>query len=323
MANRGKTPIPKTQREILNSQLEPYIPPDGAPGFVETGNPNNAGVINRGNQVSFRDDTTKPFSLGIKDIDEAIMYYMEEVIQPTVIQNGAVQQVPFIYGSPERWKQVQKDGYYRDKKGKIMLPLITFKRNNIEKVRTVANKLDANNPHNVSIFQKSYSTKNAYDNFAVINNQRPVKVNYAVVVPDYVNMTYDFIIATYYVEQLNKIIEAINYASDSYWGNPERFQFRARIDSYATPVQVEQKGERSVQATFTLKLYGYLVPDTVQKQLSKLNKKFNTPTKLIFNMETVQNLETFNKNNNRVDNTPPSINSDNNPTSFTEDPTPQ
>tara|TARA_R110000772_G_scaffold255396_1_gene371595 strand:- start:194 stop:1162 length:969 start_codon:yes stop_codon:yes gene_type:complete len=320
MANRGKTPRPKTQREILNSQIEPYVPPVGAQGFTETGNPNNAEVFNRGNQISFRDDTTKPFSLGIKDIDEAIMYYMEEVIQPTVIQNGAVQQVPFIYGSPERWKQVQKDGYYRDKKGKIMLPLITFKRNNIEKVRTVANKLDANNPHNVSIFQKSYSTKNAYDNFAVINNQKPIKVNYAVVVPDYVNMTYDFIIATYYIEQLNKIIEAINYASDSYWGNPERFQFRARIDSYATPVQVEQKGERSVQATFSLKLYGYLVPDTVQKQLSKLNKKFNTPTKLVFNMEQVQNLGQFNENN-RTQNTPPSISSDNNPTSFTEDTT--
>jgi len=293
MANRGKTPIPKTQREILNSQIEPYSPPEGAPGFSEMGNPNDAGVLNRGNQVSFRDDNTKPFSLGIKDIDEAIMYYMEEVIQPTVMQNGVVQQVPFIYGSPERWKQVQKDGYYRDKKGKIMLPLITFKRNNIEKVRNIANKLDANNPHNVSIFQKQYSTKNAYDNFATLNNQRPIKTNYAVVVPDYVNMTYDFIIATYYVEQLNKIIESINYASDSYWGNPERYQFRARIDNYATPVQVEQKGERSVQATFSLKLYGYLVPDTIQKQITKLNRKFNTPTQIVFQQETVQTIDSI------------------------------
>jgi len=297
MASRGKTPIPKTQREILNSQIEPYSPPEGAPGFSEMGNPNDAGVLNRGNQVSFRDDNTKPFSLGIKDIDEAIMYYMEEVIQPTVMQNGAVQQVPFIYGSPERWKQVQKDGYYRDKKGKIMLPLITFKRNNIEKVRNIANKLDANNPHNVSIFQKQYSTKNAYDNFATLNNQRPIKTNYAVVVPDYVNMTYDFIIATYYVEQLNKIIESINYASDSYWGNPERYQFRARIDNYATPVQVEQKGERSVQATFSLKLYGYLVPDTIQKQITKLNRKFNTPTQIVFQQETVQTIDSIQQNN--------------------------
>ena len=110
-------------------------------------------------------------------------------------------------------------------------------------------------------------------------------------------MTYDFIIATYYIEQLNKIIEAINYASDSYWGNPERFQFRARIDNYATPVQVEQKGERSVQATFSLKLYGYLVPDTIQKQISKINKKFNTPVQLVFTNETVSGIEQIQQNN--------------------------
>ena len=314
MAKRGKIPTPKTQREILNSQIDPYSPPAGSPGFSDTGNPNNADVPNRGNQVSFRDDTTKPFSLGIKDIDEAIAYYMEEVIQPTVIQNGAVQQVPFIYGSPERWKQVQKDGYYRDKKGKIMLPLITFKRNNIEKVRNIANKLDANNPHNVNIFQKQYSVSNAYDNFDILNNKKPDKVNYAVVVPDYVNITYDFIVATYYIEQLNKIVEAINYASDSYWGNPERYQFRARIDNFATPVQVEQKGERSVKATFSLKLYGYLVPDTVQKQLNAI-KKFNTPTQILFNMETVQSIEELNQRK-KLDNSRLSIQTDNNFTEF-------
>jgi len=315
MANRGKIPIPITQREILNSQIEPYNPPPGSPGFSDTGNPNSSGVPNRGDQISFRDDTTKPFSLGIKDIDEAIMYYMEEVIKPTVIQNGAVQQVPFIYGSPERWKQVQKDGYYRDKKGKIMLPLITFKRNNIEKVRNVANKLDANNPHNVSITTKQYSVQNAYDNFDILNNTRPLKVNYAVVVPDYVNITYDFIISTYYVEQLNKIVEAMNYASDSYWGNPERYQFRARIDSFATPVEVESKGERVVKSTFSLKLYGYLVPDIVQKELNSVGKKFNTPTQIKFTTETVTSIEKLNQKS-QIDNSRLNIQSDNNFTSF-------
>jgi hypothetical protein len=242
MADKGKTPTPKTQREISISQQQPYNPPQGAMGFAETGNPNPVSTFNRGEQVSFRDDTTKPFSLGFKEIDEAIAYYMDNIIKPTVIQNGVVQNVPFIYGSPERWKQVQKDGYYRDSKGKIMLPLITFKRNNIEKIRSVTNKLDANHPNNVAVWTKSYSQKNAYDNFDILNNRRPEKVNYAVVVPDYVNITYDFIISTYYVEQLNKIIEAINYASDSYWGNPERFQFRARIDNFSTPVEIPTKG---------------------------------------------------------------------------------
>jgi len=260
MADKGKTPRPKTQREISISQQQPYNPPAGALGFSETGNPNPTPEFNRGEQTSFRGDTTKPFSLGFKEIDEAISYYMNNVIKPTVQQNGVVQSVPFIYGSPERWKQVQKDGYYRDSKGKIMLPLITFKRNNIEKIRSITNKLDANSPNNVAIWTKNYSSRNAYDNFDILNNRKPIKENYAVVVPDYVNITYDFIISTYYVEQLNKIIEAINYASDSYWGNPERFKFRARIDSFSTPVELPNKGERVVKSTFTLKLYGYLYP---------------------------------------------------------------
>ena len=290
MAKTGKTPIPKTQREILNSQITPYNPPEGAEGFSQTSNPNPPSTFNRGEQTSFRGDTTKPFSLGFKEIDEAIMYYMDNVIKPTVKQNGVVQKVPFIYGSPERWKQVQRDGFYRDLKGKIMMPLITFKRNNIEKVRSLANKLDANNPNNLQMFQKSYSPQNTYDNFSILNNRIPIKQNYAVVMPDYVNITYDFIVSTYYVEQLNKIIEAINYASDSYWGNPERYQFKATINTFATPVTLVSGGERIVTATFSLKLYGYIVPDTIQKELTAL-KKFNTKSQIIFNIETTSNLD--------------------------------
>jgi hypothetical protein len=48
--------------------------------------------------------------------------------------------VPIIYGSPERWKSVQRDGFYRDKKGKIMMPLIVFKRTSVDKNRSIANK---------------------------------------------------------------------------------------------------------------------------------------------------------------------------------------
>jgi hypothetical protein len=288
MAKRGRKVTPKTQREISLSQQEPYINPETG----ETrGNPNPTlpESENRGNHISFKDDTTKPFSLGFKDIDESIFYYMENVIKPTVTQNNVVQKVPVIYGSPERWKQVQKDGYYRDKKGKIMMPLITFKRSSIEKNRSLTNKLDANSPNNLQVFQKQFSKKNEYDNFNLLNNRIPKKEYYAVIVPDYVTIMYDFIISTYYVEQLNKLIEAMNYSSDSYWGNPERFKFRARIDSYATPVTLNQGGERVVRSTFSLKLYGYLVPDTIQKQLASI-KKYSNKNKLSFTAEVVNNL---------------------------------
>tara|TARA_B110000858_G_scaffold49332_1_gene56939 strand:- start:1596 stop:2549 length:954 start_codon:yes stop_codon:yes gene_type:complete len=316
MAEKGKIPTPKTQRELLNSQINPYNPPGGSVGYSGTGNPNPNPEFNRGEQTSFRNDTVKPFTLGFKEIDEAIIYYMDNVIKPTVQQNGVVQKVPFIYGSPERWKQVQKDGYYRDLKGKIMMPIITFKRNNIEKVRSLANKLDANNPNNLQIFTKSYSQQNAYDNFNILNNQVPTKQNYAVVMPDYVNITYDFIISTYYIEQLNKIIEAVNYASDSYWGNPERFQFKSTINNFATPVELVTGGERIVKSTFSLKLYGYIVPDTIQKEMTSI-KKFNSKAQIKFNLETTSQIG-GNISNNFTPNNQPEIESDNNPSTFTE-----
>ena len=124
MSNRK--PTPKTQREISISQQEPYQ--QGGPGFQPTGNPNKAEGINRGQQLSFKGDDTKPFTLGIQDIDEAIYYYFTEVIKPFVIQNGQRIAVPVVYGNPEKWKMVQKDGYYRDKNGKIMSPLLVFKK---------------------------------------------------------------------------------------------------------------------------------------------------------------------------------------------------
>lgn len=266
MANKSRTPIPKSQREISISQHSPLE--QRGEGFQPTGNPNDANNINRGDQISFRGDTTKPFSVGIQDIDESMMYYFTNVIKPFVIQNGTRIEVPIIYGSPEKWASFQKFGYFRDAQGRIMMPIIMFKRDNIEKVRTIANKLDANNPNNISIQRKKYSSKNAYDNFNVLNNIKPQSVNYAVVIPDYITVTYSCAINTYYMDQLNKIVEAIEYASDSYWGDPARFQFRAMIDSFTIKTELSDKEERTVSSTFSIKINGYIIPDTIQKDLT-------------------------------------------------------
>ena len=217
MSNKGRKVVPKSQKEISKEMHTPYS--------KEIGNPNDSAYqrTDRSNQTSFKGDTVKPFTVGLYDIDETILYYFNNVIKPTVVQNGKRIEVPVIYADSERWNQIQKDGYFRDRKGRIMMPLITFKRTNIEKNRNVTNKLDANFPNNYRVYEKSYSTKNTYDKFNVLNNRKPTKDMYAVVVPDYVTLNYDCIISTYYMEQMNGIVEAINYASDSYWGNPERY----------------------------------------------------------------------------------------------------
>jgi hypothetical protein len=216
------------------------------------------------------------------------MYYFQNVIRPFVIQNGNRIEVPVIYGAPERWKSVQRDGYYKDKNGAIMAPLIMFKRNTIEKNRSLGNKLDGNYPNLYGVMKKKYDTKNFYSNFNVLTNRIPEEQFYAVTIPDYVTLTYSCIVYTYYVEQLNGIVEAINYASDSYWGNPQRYQFKAAINSFTTVTELPQDNIRVVRSTFDIKLYGHIIPNTLQNNISSL-KKFRNKSKIIFSLETVEN----------------------------------
>ena len=88
---------------------------------------------------------------------------------------------------------------------------------------------------------------------------------------------------------MNGIIEAINYASDSYWGNPERFKFRARIDSYSTNVELPAGSERVVKSTFQIRMRGYIVPEVYQNEISAI-KKLQTTSRVKFVGETVTDI---------------------------------
>jgi len=275
-------PVPKTQLEIAQSFVDPLL---------NTGKSPSVDNKRRELQKTVKNDNVKQFSLGLKDIDETIFYYFTNVIKPTVIQNGIKKEVPLLYGSPERWSAVQKDGFYRDKGGRIQAPLIMFKRDSVEKNRSYGNKLDANNPLNYGIFQKKFSKKNIYDRFSLLNNRDEVKEFYAVVMPDFVDITYSCIIFTDYVEQMNKLVESINFASDSYWGDPEKFSFRAMIDSYAQTTELATGSDRTVKTTFTIKLLGHIVPDSINATVRGMNK-FYSKSAVNFGFEMVSNIET-------------------------------
>jgi hypothetical protein len=274
-------PTPKTQSELTREQITPYDGRGAAPASSKT---------KRENQISLKDDTVKLPLVGFKDIDGAIIHYFNNVIRPSVAQNGAKIDVPVLYGSPERWAAIQKDGFYRDKDGKIQVPLIMFKKSNIEKNRALGNKLDGNEVNNFIIYEKKYSKRNIYDRFSVISNRNPSQELYGVVVPDYVTVTYQCVIFTDYVEQCDKLIEALNFASDSYWGDPERYRFRAMIDSYTPTIEVVQGQDRGVKATFSIKLHGYIITDTYNRDKANL-KKFYSKAQVNFKMETAGTLE--------------------------------
>jgi hypothetical protein len=84
---------------------------------------------------------------------------------------------------------------------------------------------------------------------------------------------------------MNKLIEMINYTSDSYWGDKERFKFNAKIDTYDNTTEVSQGDNRVVKTNFGLTIQGYLVPDSINKELTKKPQKFYSKSTVIFNGE--------------------------------------
>ena len=275
-------PLPRNQSQVTQAELStPYLSQGRA--ISET-----SFSENRGTDYSLKDDTVKDISIGLQDIDNAVLFYFNNVIKPTVIQNEQRLAVPVIYGSQERWKSIQNDGFYRDKNGKLMVPLIMLKRVSIEKNRTLGNKLDGNIVHNYQVVGTKFNQRNIYDNFAVLTNRIPSKQYYISSVPDYINVNYECIIFTDYIEQNNKLVEAVQFASDSYWGDVNRFKFRANIDSFNTPIILEQGADRAARSSFNIKLFGYMLPDTINKDLAVASSKFYTKAQVVFELETVE-----------------------------------
>ena len=277
--------LPATPAQRVRDQLDPYIP--GTQPFLPEEQ------ITRANQISVDiENNIKPFTIGLQDIDEAVFYYFNNVIQPSVIQNGNKVFVPVSYASQERWVSVQQDGYFRDKNGKIMYPIIIVQRTGFEKNRTLANKLDGNNINNFAVSKGRYNSQNQYTPFDVLNNTIPSDKFYLTPVPDYINVTYDCVVFTNFIQENNKIVESIEFASDSYWGDKNRFQFRTYIDRFDSTAEYSVNDQRVAKTTMSITLYGYIIPDTLNKDLATNGKRqFFSKSIVSITSEVVKNID--------------------------------
>ena len=246
--------------------------------------PRKKRVLNRGYLFSRTKDDVKNPEVTLLDIDSAINHYFNFVIKPSVEDNGESVKVPLMYASPERWKSIQRDGFMRDKKDQIVTPVIVYKRTSVEKDDSLPqDKLDANNPNLFYTFEKKFSRENVYDNFSAQIGNFPAKEYYNVTFPDYVTLTYDFIIWTSYIEQMNKIVERIVYSDGAYWGDPDKMRFRTSVDSITDATEVSDS-ERLVRSNFTVTLKGYLLPKANFDHRST-TQKFISPKRVIFNAD--------------------------------------
>ena len=64
--------------------------------------PRKQRVVNRGYLYSRKDENVKNTEITLMDMDSAIQFYFDQVIKPSVEDNGENIKVPIMYASPER-----------------------------------------------------------------------------------------------------------------------------------------------------------------------------------------------------------------------------
>ena len=241
--------------------------------------------LNRANQIKSEKGNIKK-SVTLFDIDYAMMSYLEDVALPTLEDgNGQILKIPVIYGNSERWKGARRDGVYRDVKGKIQLPIMMLRRTSIAK----NDSMPMFNRHVSYRAYSKYNKNNRYDKFSILGNQKPSYEVYNVTMPDYIEVTYECMAWTNYIEHLNTVIESLSFASDEYWGDKTKFKFLTTISDYNVVNEVGENTERINRVEFSLTVKAYLLPekfdgeDTTKKSFSTKRVIVSTETDITGN----------------------------------------
>ena len=174
----------------------------------------------------------------------------------------------------------------RDYNGKLLLPAIVLQRTTSDKDPSLL----MFNRYLKYPVMKMYSEKNRYTPFNVlIGKNVPVNEVFDVVMPDHMVFTYHFIIWTEYVEQMNTLVERLNFETDDYWGDAKGYRFRTNIESFSHTIELQVDQDRMVKTEFDLVVHGYLLPDANYGLDGRkpTTQKWLTPKKIVMGQEVV------------------------------------
>jgi hypothetical protein len=262
-------------------------------------NPNREAQIKR-EQIDLRQSIT------LYDIDAAIMGYLSDVVLPTLDDNGTAVKIPVVYGNSERWEGARKNGMYRDQKGKIQLPIFMIRRSSVAK----NDSMPVLNRHVSYQGVSKWSKDNRYSRFNLLTGVQPRYEVYNITVPDYVEVTYECMGWAPYTEQVNKIVESLNWASDEYWGDKTKYKFMSTISDYNIINELDEGNQRINRVECSINVKAYLLTErfdgeeTTKKSFGVRRVVLSTEVDLTANgrMETsLTNPLAYNSNKDVVD----------------------
>ena len=266
----------------------------------------NAGYesnVNRAEQTSIRSEKGNPkvvikkpggqnagkgFSIGVKEIDTAVIKHIRNVMKPKIREQNEIISVPVLYGNEERWKSIQDRGTLRDKNGSIILPIIVIKRTSLAMNDQMPLSFDNDVKGKfISVVRSSsgWSKSNRYDRFAVLTGQQPVQEFVKTGMPDFVVCTYQIVMMTSFIEQMNELNNLWVEHLETYFGDQTSYRFLSSLaGEISNEIEMESQGERMIRNELTLEIKGYMIPeftDNIFGKTAELGRAYN-PKKVSF-----------------------------------------
>ena len=235
-------------------------------------------TFDRSSQIRRDDDLVKTPRRTVYNIDFALKWYIENIIQPKVTgaENELID-VPVIYSNAEKWDSVRRLGYLRDEKGMLQSPLIILKRNSLQE-RDQLKKLDVNRfiSGNSIIYRQQYNPRNSYIDqlYPVPSKQREQSAElFSINIPEYVDVEYDLLMWTDFTTQMNELVEQIMPYGGFAWGN-ESNKYRTHIRTLNFETVNTVGNDRLVRCTAPLTVNGTLLGEQ-EYRLSTVQKKYS------------------------------------------------
>jgi len=160
-------------------------------------------------------ERTEYQNITIEHVDWALRDWLYYDVNPYVRSpNDEQKKVEIMFASGERWAAAHDNRAIRDKNGVLILPLISVRRTSMDRDRTrlalgteesrftIARRIDS----------KTNTVQNAISSRSLPNRNEKGKVAYEVTTipfPDWFQTSYEIIIWTQYITQMNVIIEKI------------------------------------------------------------------------------------------------------------------
>ena len=203
-----------------------------------------------------RDGTVKDVSIALYDVDYAVKWHLENIINPTCIEDNSVITVPILFAAGEKWAAVQKHGYLRDNQGKILTPMIMIKRNSVSKREDIQDLKVLETADARITFERKYTKANRYDRFS-LSQASPIKEFYSIDVPKFVQIEYELLIWTNNSIQLNEVVEQLIWFDGKAFGDAHKFITHIDPPSFES---VNANGDdRIVRATMGMRTKAHIL----------------------------------------------------------------